>query len=118
LEPVFLTVPGSIAAYDELTKGTYDVLTASIDNTIGRYLNGIDSARVIGGIIDGAGVALWARPEIKSPKDLLVCTPVTGHGCSGSQGKLISGSFVIHILVMLRSLSAFLFASAGQEGRC
>jgi hypothetical protein len=109
LEPVFLTVPGSIAAYDELSKGTYDLLTASIDNTIGRYLGGIDSARVLGGVTTGAGLALWARPEIKSPKDLAVrmAGAYSTHAGEVSEHRLLTERAVHSVIWMNQSIFYF-----------
>jgi hypothetical protein len=82
LEPTYVVVPNSVAAYQALGNGTYDVLFCGVDNTIGRRLTNTGNFTAIGGGTNGAGLALWARAGITSPKQLKV-GPTSGRirGC-------------------------------------
>ena len=69
-----LAVPNSVAAYQSLQSGQYNVLAGSFDNTLNYDVNYAPqfplNFTVIGGADVGAGLGLWSLSGITTPQQL------------------------------------------------
>lgn len=77
-------MPNSVAAFNSLLDGQYDILTATVDNALNYRFNQKQNVTVLGQLDQGPDLVLASIPSIKSVADLkgkpiIVDSPVSGY---------------------------------------
>ena len=70
LDVTFLQIPNSPAGYASLLSGQYDILTATIDNTVNFRFNQQKALSVLGQLDQGPDLVIASVPSITSVQDL------------------------------------------------
>lgn len=83
LNVTYLQIPNSTAGYANLLAGQYDIITATIDNTVNFRFNSQKPFSVLGQLDQGPDLVIASVPSIKSVQDLKGKTLMVDNAVSG-----------------------------------